>query len=255
MTERRPSPEAVAEWWLSDADRRHGELFAESSLPLGARLQAFPRYVQWEPLARFTCLYEAYKLALPVKGAIVDGGVFWGFSFMSFLRLRTILEPRRTDRFIYGFDSFEGFPAAAEEDRAHDGDLPRAGHLNAGRQALEELQAVLDADASRLKPESRWGDRLIAGDALETMPRFAEENPHLVVSLLLLDFDLYEPTRVALETFLPRMPRGAVVVFDELNSPEWPGETRAADEALGLSKLRLRRLEPYIGMSYAVLGE
>jgi hypothetical protein len=255
MTERRPSPEAVAEWWLSDADRRHGELFEASSLPLAARLQAFPRYVQWEPLARFLCLYEAYRTALPVKGAIVDGGVFWGFSFMSFLRLRAILEPRRTDRFIYGFDSFEGFPAASEQDRAHDGELPREGHLNAGRQAREELQAVLDADASRLKPESRWGDRLIEGDALETMPRFAAENPHLVVSLLFLDFDLYEPTRVALETFLPRMPRGAVVVFDELNSPEWPGETLAADHALGLSKLRLRRLEPYIGMSYAVLGD
>jgi hypothetical protein len=36
------------------------------------------------------------------------------------------------------------------------------------------------------------------------------------VSLLYLDFDIYEPTAVALEHFLPRMPKGSIVAFDEL---------------------------------------
>ena len=37
--------------------------------------------------------------------------------------------------------------------------------------------------------------QLIRGDAQETIPVFVEENPHVVVSLLFLDFDLYEPTK------------------------------------------------------------
>ena len=68
-----------------------------------------------------------------------------------------------------------------------------------------------------------------------------------------MDFDLYEPTRVALKHFLPRMPRGAVVAFDELDNPLWPGETQAMLEFLEEYRLRLKRcpFDPYI--SYAVL--
>jgi hypothetical protein len=251
-----PTPRSIASWWVSEEERRLSSLFEASSLPVPARLNVFPRYVQWQQLARFLNLYEAYRMILPLKGAIIDAGVFWGFSFMSFLRLRTIFEPRRMDRFIYGFDSFAGFPSVAEQDRGPGGEGPRAGHLNAGQEALAELRALLDIDESRLKDDdSPWADRLIEGDVRETMPRFAAEHPALVVSLLFLDLDLYEPTKVALETFLPRMPRGAVVVFDELGSPEWPGEALAAEDVLGIANLRLRRLEPYFGLSYAVLGD
>lgn len=58
---------------------------------------------------------------------------------------------------------------------------------------------------------------------------------------------------MALEHFLPRMPRGAVLAFDELDNPQWPGETLAAIQHAGLDRLQLRRLEwdPYI--AYAVL--
>jgi hypothetical protein len=252
---KRPSPAAIAKWWVTEDEQRLAELFEASSLPVAARLDTFPRYVDWEWLARFLNLYELYRMILPVKGAIVDGGVLWGFSFMSFLRLRRILEPRRTDRFVYGFDSFEGFPAVSAHDRPLDGEPPRVGHLNAGPAALEELQALLEHNDPNLPPDTIWRDRLISGDARATMPGFVADNPNLVVSLLFLDFDLYEPTRAALEAFLPRMPRGAVVAFDELGSPQWPGETLAVEHALGIANLRLRRLEPYMGVSYAVIGD
>jgi hypothetical protein len=72
-----------------------------------------------------------------------------------------------------------------------------------------------------------------------------------VVSLLFLDLDLYEPTKVAIENFLPRMPRGAVIAFDELDNPMWPGETLALLENLNLKKTKLQRIEwdPYIAFS------
>jgi hypothetical protein len=124
MTEepKRPSPAAIAKWWVSEDEQQLADLFDTSTLPVAARLDTFPRYVTWEWLARFTNLYELYRLILPVKGAIADGGVLWGFSFMSFLRLRRILEPRRTDRYVYGFDSFEGFPAVSAEEQPPGGE-------------------------------------------------------------------------------------------------------------------------------------
>jgi hypothetical protein len=92
---------------------------------------------------------------------------------------------------------------------------------------------------------------LVKGDITLTAPEFVSSHPHLVVSLLFIDCDLFEPTKAALEAFLPRMPRGAILAFDELDNPIWPGETLAVLEALGLRSLRLQRLEwdPYIAFA------
>jgi len=80
-----------------------------------------------------------------------------------------------------------------------------------------------------------------------------ETHPHLTISLLFIDCDLYEPTCAALASFVPRMPRGAILAFDELDNPLWPGETTALMETVGLKRLQLRRVEwdPYI--SYALV--
>ena len=43
--------------------------------------------------------------------------------------------------------------------------------------------------------------------------------------MLFIDLDLYEPTKFALEQFLPRMHKGSIIAFDELDNPQWPGET------------------------------
>jgi hypothetical protein len=45
------------------------------------------------------------------------------------------------------------------------------------------------------------------------------------------------------------MPKGAIIAFDELDNPIWPGETLAALEAVGLNRLEIRRFpwDPYIG--------
>ena len=36
-----------------------------------------------------------------------------------------------------------------------------------------------------------------------------------IVSLLYLDMDIYEPTKVALKELLPRMAKGSIIAFDE----------------------------------------
>ncbi|MDE2016823.1 MAG: hypothetical protein KGI57_03860, partial [Hyphomicrobiales bacterium] len=80
-----------------------------------------------------------------------------------------------------------------------------------------------------------------------------KKNDHLVVALLYLDFDLYEPTKMAIETFVPRMPKGSIIAFDELNQKHWPGETRAVLDTVGLRNLRIRRFPFTPQISYAIL--
>jgi hypothetical protein len=55
---------------------------------------------------------------------------------------------------------------------------------------------------------------IVKGDAVRTIPKYLKENKHTLVSLLYLDFDLYEPTKIALDNFLPRMAKGGLIVFD-----------------------------------------
>ena len=81
---------------------------------------------------------------------------------------------------------------------------------------------------------------LVQGDATITMPKFASENKWLIVSLLYLDFDVYKPTKIALETFVPLMPKGAIIAFDEAANWEWPGETLALKESLGIGNHKLQ---------------
>ena len=214
------------------------------------KLENFPKYVRRQHLKRFLALYELFKLVLPVKGSIVECGVFRGFGLMSWAKLSTMLEPENLTRRIYGFDTFSGFPSHGDKD-SNAVAMPEQGALYAD--SCEELTALLEEyDRDRFLGHI---DKvhLVKGDVMETIPRFVTEHPHLVVSLLFLDLDLYEPTKAAIEHFLPRMPRGAVIAFDELDNPMWPGETLAMLDSVGAARLRLRRLEwdPYIG--YAII--
>jgi len=86
------------------------------------------------------------------------------------------------------------------------------------------------------------------------MPEYLNKNPHLVIALLFLDFDLYEPTKIALQTFLPRIPKGGIIAFDEINNPYWPGETIAMIEKVkNLNGITLKKFSYDPNIAYAVL--
>ncbi len=213
------------------------------------KLENFPKYVRRQHLKRFLAMYEIFKLILPVKGSIVECGVFRGFSVMAWAKLSAILEilePENLTRRVYGFDSFDGFPSVTEMDRSTAGDAAAGDFQGSSYDELQELIRVYDQDRFLGHiPKVQ----LIRGDATKSMPDFVKENSHLLVSLLFLDMDLYEPTKAALEHFLSRMPKGAVLAFDELDNPIWPGETTALLEKLSINRLKIQRLEwdPYIG--------
>ena len=86
-----------------------------------------------------------------------------------------------------------------------------------------------------------------------TIPNYIDDNPHLLIALLHIDFDIHAPTKVALESFLPRMPKGAVIAFDDLNAHDGPGETVGFLEALDIKKYKLCRNSFDSYLSYIVI--
>jgi len=233
-----------------EAAARTAEIFAQCADPVEIKLENFTKYVRRQHLKRFLAMYEVFKLAMPVKGSVIECGVFRGFGLMAWAKLSAMLEPENLTRRIYGFDTFDGFPSLLAHDQSRFTDA-QPGDLRAN--SYDELiELIREYDLDRFLGHIPKVE-LIRGNIAETVPAFVTSHPHLVVSLLYLDADLYEPTRIALDSFLPRMPRGAILAFDELDNPIWPGETLAAVEDHRLSGLRLRRLDwdPYI--SFAVL--
>jgi len=234
-----------------EAGQNLARIFVECPDSIETKLENFPKYVRRQHLKRFLAMYEIFKLVLPVKGSIVECGVYRGFSLMTWAKLSTILEPENLTRRIYGFDSFGGFPSVGPADRKGFGSAEPGEFETVG--SYEELtQLVREYDRDRFLGQIPKV-QLICGDATKTIPEFIEQHSHLLVSLLYLDFDLYEPTKAALENFLPRMPKGALLVFDELDNPLWPGETMALLGTLSINRLKINRLDwdPYMG--YALI--
>lgn len=222
------------------------------------KLENFAKYVPRQNLARFLARYEIFRQIKEIQGSIVECGVLFGGGLMSFAKLSAILEPYNFQRRIIGFDSFAGFPEIDESDLKGLAERKSA-HLKqhgfAADGAYEDLLRAIELfDISRFLNHFPKVD-VIKGDFEVTAAQYLKDHPHLVISCLYLDFDIYRPTKLALELFLPRMPKGAVLVFDELNEEAFPGETLAVMEMIDLKSLRVRRFEFEPRISYAVIGD
>ena len=96
----------------------------------------------------------------------------------------------------------------------------------------EPLETIARENYQRLQRRPRPAFELIKGDISETLPRYLEANPHLIVGLLHLDVDLYKPTKDTIELLVERIPKGGIIFFDEPNHQDYPGETIAVMETL-----------------------
>jgi hypothetical protein len=238
----------------TDADRQFAEelndYWDQSPGTNVDRLRNFAKFVPRQSLSLFLAKNELFQRLVRVHGHIVECGVFLGGGLMTWAQLSAIYEPFNHTRRIVGFDTFSGFVRLSDEDRD---DLPYAAPGGLASGAYEDVR-----EAARLFDLNRAIGHiprieLVPGDATETIPRYIHENQHLVVAMLYLDFDLYEPTKTAIEAFVPRMPRGAILAFDELNQASWPGETVALLESVGIRKLRIERSPLTPALSFAVL--
>ncbi len=138
----------------------------------------------------------------------------------------------------YGFrDTFEGFTGI---DEARDpADISTSMFSDTDAALIEEMIALNDL----VRPVNRIPRcEIVKGNIVKTAPDFAKTREDLVVAMLILDTDLYESTKVALATFLPLMPKGGLVVFDEVAYRNFPGETIALKEFLNLNEVELKRL-------------
>lgn len=203
-----------------------------------------------EALARIIYYHDLYQKIIDVPGVICEFGVQYGATLSTLINLRSIYEPFNYSRVVYGFDTFEGLRNVSSKDGflANDGDYAVFEDFQT---RLEEILLLLEADSpcNHIKKFN-----LIKGDASITIDKWLLDNPHAIVSMAIFDMDIYQPTKDVLEKIIPRLVKGSLLVFDELNYKAFPGETTAVNEVLGLNNLSLKRTPLQTHCAWAVFG-
>jgi len=234
-----------------ELQRKFVELFKGTPLPDDEILPNLGLFLSSKSLSRVLFFYEIYKKILHTHGIIVEFGVRWGQTLSILSALRGIFEPFNRHRKIVGFDTFAGFKGMSDKDGALcktvDGSFSVSENYEQYLEALLGLQEALNPIPHLKKFE------LVRGNAMETIPAYLKRQPETIVSLAIFDFDIYQPTRAALEAIKPHLFKGSVLVFDELADDIFPGETVALREVFNLADLKIERLPMTARVSYVVL--
>jgi len=239
----------------SDQEKRAREvildLFRQSPLPDDELLVNLGLYVRSTILAKILYLNELYQAIRNLPGIVVEFGVWWGANLALLEAFRSVYEPYNWTRKVVGFDTFQGYPAVTEKDGTSS--YAAVGGYTVTQGYEDYLRKLLNAHEADNVMSHVTKYELVKGDVVETIDKYLNDNPQTVIALAYFDLALYEPTKRCLEAIRPYLVRGSVLAMDELNSAEFPGETVAVREVLGMNKYRIIRSQFLPDRSYIVI--
>lgn len=174
-----------------------------------------------------------YVATRPIKGAIVECGVWRGGSMMAVAL--TLLRLGVTDRDLYLFDTFAGMTEPGAEDIKHTGERAADVLASASRESHDWAVAPIDQVREAVLSVGYPTDRIhfVEGRVEHTLPA----NAPAEIALLRLDTDWYSSTKHELVHLYPRLARGGVLIIDDY--AYWQGARRAVDEYIDENDLTL----------------
>jgi hypothetical protein len=183
-------------------------------------------------ISKLLIQYELFLKTKNIPGEIVECGVFKGTSLIRFASYRNFY--KKQTKKIIGFDTFGKFPSAGF---SKDINVRKKFVQQSGNQSIakKQLEKILKHKKIGMNVE------LVKGDIRKTIIEYLEEYPKLKISLLNLDVDLYEPSKVILENFYPRMTKGGIIILDDYGV--FPGETKAVNEFIKKTKIKIQKFD------------
>lgn len=174
-----------------------------------------------------TIMASKHVLEQSIAGAFVECGVWRGGNAILAAGVFNIYDSPR-DIFLY--DTFEGMTAPTKEDTP----------LTTGEDAHQKFKdyqkeyhnewcySPIDDVKNNFKRLNLLDDYVsfIKGDVLKTLE--IEDNLPGKISVLRLDTDWYESTKIELEVLYPRLCSGGILIIDDYGY--WAGQKQAVDE-------------------------
>jgi len=181
----------------------------------------------------------------------MEFGVQYGITLSTLIKLRGIYEPYNYFREIIGFDTFDGFTNKLSSDEKKLGWKKNDYGVVKNFENMLEKYLHLEESNTHINWIKKF--KLVKGDASNTIIKYLKDNPHTIIGMAIFDMDVYYPTKKVLEIIKPRLYKGSILVFDELNHKSFPGETLAVMESVGLNNLKFNSFHGQVGGCWAVV--
>ena len=167
-----------------------------------------------------------------IEGDIVECGVWKGGNL---ILCGLMLKSLNLDRLIWGYDTFTGMSEPTENDYLiGNAESKNSSFTRDKWLAKQKSQGITDWHyVAKDQVANSFGKevgtnnlKLISGKVEDTLT--VENNLPEKISILRLDTDWYESTKVELEVLFPRLQKGGVLIIDDYG--RWAGSRKAVDE-------------------------
>jgi SAM-dependent methyltransferase len=179
----------------------------------------WPLYCGISNLARSLAIAKLFQSTLSVPGHVAEFGSWRGANLLFLAKLLRIYDPMSAKQ-VHCFEGFEGLSTFTPQD----GDSAEVRGKYKG--SFEELADVIALYEMQ--------DEIVIHRGLiqDTLQETLSARPELTFSFVYCDVDLYEPTKLILDSLHNRLAQGGLFVLDEWNAENFPGETLAVREFL-----------------------
>jgi predicted O-methyltransferase YrrM len=188
-------------------------------------------------ISRLLHLNDLYIKNLKNAGSIIEFGVQYGTSSNILYNLRDIYEPQNYNRKIYSFDTFTGFTSISKNDSKKN----KVGDYKTSSGYENILENILSINQRLNSKPNIKKHQIIKGDVCKTFKQWSKNNKHEIISMAIFDMDIFKPTNEVLKYIKNHLTKGSILVFDEINHADFPGETIALKKNFDLKNIKLNQ--------------
>lgn len=206
-------------------------LIDNNNISLKTVLTNYMAFIQRRDLPQLLAYYELFKLVKNLPGSIAEVGVFLGNGLFTWSKLMETFFPGNRGKKVFGFDNFSGYSKSVSlhDKKAIEYIKNLIGDFDISYEFVHKLEKLhnLDSLIPGIERVKIYNDDLIT-----SINMFKDENYGVRLKLLVVDVNLYKPTKIALDNLYDLLITGGVIALRGYGVKPWEGESIAVDEFL-----------------------
>ena len=179
-------------------------------------------FVGNQSLFKLLTIYELIKDIKHVKGDIIEFGVWNGNNLLS---MKKIIDYLNIKKKIYGYDWFKGLKNFSKYDQK----INRKKYIG----NKKKIQNVIKFFGLK--------KIYLIDDDVSNFTRYFKKSKKF--SFVYLDLDLFKPTIQILNIINKNLQKNGLIVFDQANKLEWPGENKAMQNFYFANKKKYKKIK------------
>jgi hypothetical protein len=164
-------------------------------------------------LSKVLSINNCYQKIQSIPGDCIEVGVWYCQNLILCENLRSIYEPFNIQRRFWGYDTFSGYPSAANEKF-------RDSYLIDDKEFKSLKSIILMHESSNTPSHINNKVNLVKGNIKDTISENSLPN---IIALLMVDIDEFSACSHLFSNAIDNMPSGSIILFDDLTNPDQTG--------------------------------